>query len=289
MISDFRGKVFDFLCSNSTPDFNRYLRTYEKLSGPKREFFEISCELVGSARADSMRVAITYLRQKDVLGWLSACGFQIPSVEKLLGGNEKDDCFGIGLADYPPGAGACRIKLYNNFEGTSYAGRVDHVRQLLTLLNIPEEGFKRDFRTFKRADTMSVDWDGRQADIKVYWGPFRPEDFLRGFPEVLFKDEILCYDILRREDLLPEAFFMVVRYSSQGRSQRTDLRLRTRKIVPYLKMFDRQKQASRFFSNLYRSFPDLRLEFISLQWAPVQRTQFYFVVGEDHAGRGLEK
>jgi hypothetical protein len=282
MIStDSRKKLFDLLCRNSSPDFIEYLRAYEGLSRPPQEQFEVSCELVNGIRIDSMRLAVTFLRRKDVLRWFSACHRKIPLIQDLLFDNTTDECFGIGLADYPSGSGICRMKIYNDFGPTvSQARRVAHIQQLFSLLNIPDAAFRKDWERFKILDLLGIDWDrDGQAVIKVYFGPFHLGQLFGSLSDVLFKNEILYYDILRQNCLLPHAFFLVAKYSQDGRSQRTDLRLRTRKFAPYFKLFDHKREASKFFIDFYRIFPGMRLEFIGNQWAPSQKTQFYFMVG----------
>ena len=278
--TELRKKLFDLLCRNSSPDFIKYLRAYESLSRPPQESFEVSCELVNGIRVDSMRLAMECLRRQDVLRWFSACRFKIPLIQGLLFENTTDECFGIGLADYPPESGICRMKIYNFYgRSQSQARKVAHIQQLFSLLNIPDGEFRKDWKRFRKVQFSGIDWDREgRATIKVYFGFFDLEKLFGSLSEALSKEEILCYDILRKKGFLPETFLFCVKYSRNGRSLRTDMRYRTRRIVPYLKMFDHKREASKLFVDFYRSFPGLQLEYISMQWSPVQRIQFYFLV-----------
>jgi hypothetical protein len=151
---------------------------------------------------------------------------------------------------------------------------------LFSVLNIPDHDFKNDLARFRKLHFSGIDWDqDGQAMIKVYFGLFPMGKKFDSLSEALTKQELLCYDHLRKKGLLPANFLFCVRYSQKGRSLRTDLRCRTRQILPYLKMLDPKKDVSRFFVDLYRIFPGLSLQYISLQWAPVQKRQFYFLVG----------
>jgi hypothetical protein len=274
-----RKKFFDLLCSNSSPDFIEYLRIYENFSRSAQELFEASCELVNGIRVDSMRLAISNLHKQEVLRWIYACRFKIPLIEDLLFEDTKEACFGIGLADYPSGSGVFRMKIYNLYYGRSQSQsrKVAHIQQSFSLLNIPDIEFRKDLEQFRKVNISGIDWDCEgQAMIKVYFGPFPLEQLFGSLSEVFFKDEILCYDILRQKGLLPETFVITARYSRDGRSIRTDFPCRTRKFVPYLKMFDYKREVSKFFIDLYRIFPGLTLQVINMQWTPVQTTKFYF-------------
>lgn len=276
--TDLRKKFFDLLCRNSSPDFIEYLRAYEGLSRPPQESFEISCELVNGIRVDSMRLAVERLRRQDVLRWLSACHRKIPSIQDLLYENTTEECFGIGLADYPSGYGVCRMKIYNFYgRSQSQAKKITHIQQLFSLLNIPHVEFRKDWEMFRKVQFSGIDWDGEgQAMIKVYFGLFNLEKLFGSFFKTLSKKESLSYDVLRKRRLLPETFLFCVRYSQKGRSLRTDMRYQTRRFVPFLRMFDRKRNVSKFLIDFYRTFHDLKLEYISMQWIPVQKIQFYF-------------
>lgn len=283
MIStEFRKKFFDLLCRNSSPDFIEYLRAYEGLPRPLQESFEVSCELVNGIRVDSMRLAIMCLHRQDVLRWLSACRRKISLIQDLLFENTTEDCFGVGLADYPSGSGVCRMKIYNAY-GRSHpeVRKAAHIQQLFSLLNIPDVEFRKDWEQFRKVGISGIDWNREeQVMIKVYFGPFHPEQLFASFWEALLKEDILCYDVLRQKGLLPEAFLFCVRYSRDGRSLRMGMLCRTRKVVPYLRMFDHKQEVSKFLVDFYRIFSGLSLQFISMQWVPVQKMQFYFLVGK---------
>ncbi|MEI7998586.1 MAG: hypothetical protein WCH62_03670 [Candidatus Omnitrophota bacterium] len=280
MIMELRKKFFNLVCRNCSPDFIEYIRVYETLPKPPQESFEISCELINGIRVDSMRLAIMRLYRQDVLRWISACHHKISFLQDLLYENTTDECFGIGLADYPSGLGICRIKIYNTYgRFQSQKRKSTHIQQSFSVLNIPDVEFRKDWERFKKVEFSGIDWDREgRAMIKVYFGPFRLEQLFGNFSEVLLKEDILCYDILRQKGLLPEKFLFCVRYFQGARSIRTDMRFQTRRIVPYLRIFDHQREASKLFVDFYRIFPGSRLEYISMQWAPILKQQFYFWV-----------
>ena len=282
MIStELRREFFDLLCRNSSPDFIEYLRAYESLPKPPQESFEVSCELVNGIRVDSMRLAIMCLQRQDVLRWISACRHKIPLIQDLLFDNTTDECFGIGLADYPSGSGVCRMKIYNTYgPSQSQVRKVAHIQQLFSILNIPDVEFRKDWERFRKVEFSGIDWDREdRAMIKVYFGPFHLDQLFGSFSEALLKEDILYYDILRQRGLLPERIFFCVRYYRGSRSLRTDMCYRTRKIVPYLRVFDHKREASKFLVDLYRISPGSSLQFISMQRVPVFKEQFYFLVG----------
>ncbi len=280
-----RKALFDLLCLHSSPVFIEYLRAYENLTQPPREGFEVSCELINGVRVDNMRVAIMCLRMKVLLRWLSACRRKIPMIQDLLFKNTTDGCFGIGLADYPSGSGICRTKIYNEYGNSkSQVGKIAHVQQLFPLLNIPDVDFRKDSLKFSKMNISCIDWDReKRAAIKVYFGPFPLEHLFGRFSEVFSKEEILCYDILRKKGLLPEMFQFSIKYSQDGRSIKTELRYQTMNIVPYLKKFDPKQEVSNFLVDFYRLFPDLSLQVISMQWIPVEKIQFYFLMVNEEA------
>ncbi|MDP2653393.1 MAG: hypothetical protein Q8Q08_05110 [Candidatus Omnitrophota bacterium] len=280
---EFRKKFFDLLCRDSSPDFVGYLRAYEGLPLPPEESFEISCELVNGMRVDNMRLAIMCLHRRDVLRWLSAFRCKVPLSQDFLFENAADNCFGIGLADYPSGSEACRIKLYNTYgDLQSQAGKVEHIQRLFSSLNIPDAAFRRDWEQFRDVEFSGVDWglEGR-ASIKVYFGPFSLDQFSGGLSGKLLKEDRLCYDVLRQEGLLPKAMIFCARYFLGGRSLRIDICCKTRKMSSYLRMFDPKGEALRFLVDFYRIFPGLSLQYISIQSVPVQKIKFYFLVGRD--------
>ena len=277
-----RKKLFEMLRAGCSSDFAVYLRGYEMLHPrPSKESFEVSCELVNGKRVDQMRLAVLGLQKHDVLEWLKACQRHIPMVKELLFDSALDACFGIGLADYTSGQGACRIKIYHNTFGNTYpqVAKFQHLRRLFALLGIPELEFIKDWQRFKKVDISGIDWDGQdQATIKVYYGPFYPQDLFGRFSEVFSKQDIMRYDALWQEGLLAEAFLFCAKYGRQGRSIRTDMRYRTKNPAAYLKEFDPHHEASRAFLDFYKVFPASRLEFISMEWSAVERMQFYFLL-----------
>jgi len=275
-----RKKVFDLLCRDSSPDFIKYLRAYEGIPRPPSESFEISCELINGIRNDSARLAVFDICRQDVLRWLSACQRQVPLIQDLLFENATDECFMIGLADYPSSSRGCRFKIYNEYSSSlSQIGDGGHAQRLFSLLNISDVAFKKDLDLFKKVKIAAIEWDHQQrAIIKVYFGNFHLEQLFTSFSEALFKDELLCYDNLRKKALLPEIFHICVRYSPQGRSIKMEFNCQTRRVVPYFEMFDQQRQAAKFFADLFRITPGLRLEFLSVQWLPAPKVQYYFLL-----------
>ena len=275
-----RKKFFDLLCCHSSSDLIQYLRAYEGLSIPPKELLEVSCELVNGKKADGTRLAITCLRRQDVLEWFSACRKKEPLIQDILFENAAEDCFGIGLADGPLGADACRIKIYNTYGRSQLLVRkIQHIQKLFPLLNISDAKFKKDLELFRKIEGIAIDWDHQgPATIKVYYGYFDSEQLFVAPFQALSKEEILCYDILRQQGLLPRMFLRCARYSRDGRTFRTDMRFQTKRVVPYLRILDHQREASRFFVDFYKIFPDLELEYISMQWAPVEKMQYYFIV-----------
>jgi hypothetical protein len=276
--TELRKNFFDLLCRNSSPDFIAYLRAYEALPMPFQESLDVSCELINGTRADSMRLAITGLQRRDVLRWLSACHRKIPLIQSLLFENSTDECFGIGLADYPSGMGVCRMKIYNTYgRFQSQDKKVKHIQHLFSLLNIPDVEFRKDLERFKDVDESGVDWELEGgAVLKVYFGPFHRDRLLDSSFGSLPKEEIQYYNILRSKNFLPETFTFSVKYSQNGRFLRTDLHYQTREFVLCFRMFDLKREALKFFVDFYRIFPSLRLQSISLQLVPVQKTYFYF-------------
>ena len=278
---ELRKKLFEIALPGSSPDFSRYLRAYETLPRPVNESFEISCELINGKRVDQMRLAILGLQRHDVLQWLNACGRHIPSIEGILLDSALDACFGIGLADYPLGQGLCRMKVYHNTWGETYSQvkKFKHLRQLFELLEIKESEFIKDWELFRKVDISGIDWDGEnRATIKVYYGPFYTDDLFGRFCDVFPKEDLRRYDDLREKSLLGETCLFCAKYNREGRSIRTDIRYRTTKVAAYLKDFDHLHEVSRFFLDYYKIFPGLRLEFISIQWNPVIKKQFYFLL-----------
>jgi len=275
-----RKKLFDLLCRNSSPDFIEYLRVYEGLPQPPQESFEISCELVNGIRVDSMRLAILWLQRRDVLRWLSECHRKIPFIQEFLFDNKTEGCFGIGLADYLSGSGVCRMKIYNFYGSAQPESRkTAHIQQAFSLLNIPDVEFMKDWKLFRKIEVSGIDWDREgQPMIKVYFGPFPIEQLFSGFSKALSKEEFLCYNLLKERSMLPETFVFCARYSLNGRSLRTGMRYRTKKFVPYLKMFDNKKEVTKFFVDFYRIFPSLELQVITMQWLPIKKMQFYFLL-----------
>ncbi len=274
---DFRTKFFDALSCDSSGEFAQYLRAYEKLEIPD-EKFEISCEVVDGLRLDRMRLSIEGLGRQDVLKWFAACRRKIPLIEDLLYTNTTEKCFGIGLADYPSGKGVGRIKIYN-FYGRQQlqAQKVEHIAKSFTLLNIPQAAFKKDQSLFKRIEFSGIDWDHEgQATIKVYFGLFNLEELFEKFSGEFARGEMLKYDLLRQKGLLSEKFLICVKYSPKGRSLRADMRYQTRKFVTLLKIFDPRQNVARFIADFYQIFHDLKLEYLSMQWNPKQKMQFYF-------------
>lgn len=281
--TEFRKTFFDLLCRDSSPDFIEYLRAYEDLPMPPKELFEISCELVNGIRVDNMRLAIMSLHMRDVLRWLSVCRCPIPWVPDFFSKNVSDNCFGIGLADYPYGSGVCRVKLYNTYTGLpSQARKVAHIKKLFSLLKIPDGEFKKDLSRFRAVRLLSIDWDqDKQAAIKVYFGPFHPEQLSGRLSEALSKDDTACYDILGKNGLLPVKVEFTIRYSKDLRSQKMEMfcpTSRSSEVVPYLKMFDHKREVSKFFVNFSRNIASLNQQVISMQWTPIQKMQFYFQV-----------
>ena len=275
-----RQNLFDLLCAEGSADLVGNLRAYEGIPRPEDESFEVSCELVNGVRADSIRIAIMNLHRQDVLRW-AACRHRIPLIEDLLFDNATDGCFGIGFADYSSGRGVCRTKIYTEYgSSNSKAGKLAHLQRLFPLLNISDKEFKDDLKRFGKVDATGIDWDAQDRSvIKVYWGPFQLEELLAKYSDVLLSKEILCYDLLRQYDLLPRSFLIVAKYSGEGRSRRTDLCIRTRRVVPFFRMFDPHKEAAKVFLDISRIYPRWRLEYIGLQWEPVEKVQFYFLMG----------
>jgi hypothetical protein len=275
-----RKRLFDFLSDHSSSEFVEYLRAFESLPKSSNESFEVSCELMNGKRIDQMRLAILGLNRNDVLGWVSACRLQIPLIEELLFENTKDECFGIGLADYPSGAGLCRIKLYNEYRDfQSQTRTIAHIQTLFSLLNIPDEAFKKDLELFGKVRISAIDWDmENQAMIKVYFGFFRPEGAFQGFAGALLKEDLICYNNYKKHGFMPEKVQFSIRYSKEERSLKTEMFFQGIKIVPFLKLFDHQREVSRFFADFYKDLPDLVLHVISMQWVPVERMQFYFMI-----------
>lgn len=228
-----------------------------------------------------MRVAIMCLRKKEILRWLLASHNPVPFVRDLLFDNETDECFGIGLADYPKSRGAGRIKIYNAYKRSRIqAGKTGHVRKLCALFGIPDKSFRKDLDRFANLELSSLDWNlEHKAAVKAYFGPFRSEQLFKKFSRVFSGKEITQYRELGRRKLLPEAVYLTGRYSSDGHSLRVDLCNRKQDIQPYLKAFDRRQQVARYLSAFRRIFPDLHLQWISLQGVPVNKIQFYFFLG----------
>lgn len=273
--------MFDLLCRWGSPDFVKYLRAYDSIPRPKGESLETSCELADGIREDRGRLAIFNLQRQDVLNWIAACQLKIPSVEDLVFGNTIDECFMIGLADYPSKARGCRLKIYNEYGTSKSLDTGDkHAAQLFSLLDIPDYEFKKDFELFKKIKIGAVEWDGQQrAMIKIYFGDFDSKQLLGRFSGMFLKEELLCYGQLLKKGLLPKKFHFCIRYSrKEGRSLKIELNCQTRKVVPYLDMFDQRREAAKFFLELYRLFPGLRMEFVSIQWDPAQKVQFYFKI-----------
>lgn len=273
-----RKKFFDILIRNSSSEFVQYLRAYEDLSRSSSEAFEISCELVNGIKVDNVRLSIEGLRRINVLKWLEACHRPIPFIEDLLYKNSTEHCFGIGLADYPSGGGTCRIKIYN-FYGRlqSQAKKLAHIRKVFSLLNIPDDQFKKDYERFKRVEFSGIDWDQEgKVTFKVYFGLFPLDHLFDKFFQIFKKDEMKKYEALRKRGLLPEKFICCAKYSQKGSSLRTDMRYQTRKISPFLKIFDVKQEVLASIADFYKVFNDIKLEYIAMQWVPVQKIQFYF-------------
>lgn len=276
-----KKEVFDLLVQAGSEDFAHYLRAYEGIPRPPAETLEVSCELVDGARKDRARMAVFNLRRQEVLNWLEGCRINIPSFEKLVFENEIDGCFMIGLADYLSEERGCRLKIYNEYmTSKSVGGGGEHAEQLFSLLDIPDHEFKKDLRLFKKIKIGAVEWDREHnALVKIYFGDFDSRELLGRFSKILHEEERLCYERMRSDGLLPEVFHFCVRYTKEGaKSLKVELNCRTRRIVPYLEQFDPNREAAKFFRELYRLFPGLRMEFMSMQWAPAQKVQFYFRV-----------
>lgn len=275
--SEQRKTIFDYLCRNGSPELIKYTRAYEGITRPPHETMEVSCELVDGMRADRCRVAIFNLTRQDVFRWLNACKINLPSGE-IVFENAIDECFMIGLADYASNDRGCRIKIYNEY-GTSKAVKRGeaHAKKLFSLLDVPDHEFQRDLEFFAKIKISAVEFDSFQIPlIKIYYGNFDTELLFGRFSKLLTTDEMAVYHRMREIALLPDVFHFCVRYSKSGRSLKIELNCRSRKIVPYLKLFDERREASSFFAELYRMCPDLRLEFVSLQWTPLRKVQFYF-------------
>ena len=276
-----RQALFNLLCRQTSPRFTEYLRVYEHLPQPRGESFELSCELVDGVRVDSMRVAIMCLRKKEVLRWLLASNNRVPFVRDVLFDNETDECFGIGMADYPTGLGARRIKIYNAYKRSQVRVRkTDHILQLCDLFNIPDNGFRKDLERFEKIELSSIDWSReKKAAIKVYFGPFNSDQLFKRFSRVFPKDEIMPYRVLCEKKLLPEVVYFTAKYSQEGHTFRVDLCNRMKDIRPYLKAFDHHQQVSGFLADFRRIFPDLHLQWISTQGAFFHKIQLYFFLG----------
>lgn len=272
--------MFDLLCRQGSPDFVKYLRAYEGIARPPGETIEISCELVNGIRKDRGRLAVFDLRRQDVLNWLAACQFKVPLIEDLVFENTTDKCFMIGLADYPARERGCRIKIYNEYgTSTSVAGGEEHAQRLFSLLNIPGHEFQKDRALFRKIKIGAVEWgQSRRAIVKIYFGNFSSEQLFGRFSGVLSPQDLSCYDRLRKNGMLPRIFHFCVRYSRQGRSLKVEFNCQTRRIGPYLDMFDPKREASKLFLELHRLSPGLRMEFLSLQGVPDRKVQFYFKV-----------
>lgn len=276
-----RKRLFSILCVRSSQDFIEYLRVYEDLPMPRKESFEVSCELVSGMRRDSARLAILGLHRQDVLRWLYRCHREIPLIQKLLF-NNTTECFGIGLTDYPLGLGVCRIKIYNEYGlSKSQVDERSHIQSLFAILNIPDNDYKQDLERFGKVHMSGIDWDcNGQATIKVYFGFFQSGQSVNSLKQSLSDDDSFYYNTLRDNGLLPETFLFCIRYSRGGRSVRTDMRVQTRKIVPYLRIFDHQGEIERFLADFSSVFLRLSLEFVSVNLLPVKKVQFHFCLGK---------
>jgi hypothetical protein len=274
----FRRKLFIHLKQICSPDFINYLNAYEALPLPPKESLEISCELDNGIRVDSMRLAILYLQKQVLLNWLSSCHDPISKVDDVLFDNYTDHCFGIGLADYPSKAGVCRKKIYNFF-GSSATDlmKINHIKKNFKILNISDMDFERDLRLFKLLEFSGNDWDLKhQPIIKVYYGPFYLQQLFDEFSEQFSKEEILRFKELHQKGFLSEKFSITARYHREKRNLRVDMFYKFKSIVPYLRIFDVNREVSKFLLEMYKIFPGTNLTGVSMQGFPRNKTQFYF-------------
>ena len=129
------------------------------------------------------------------------------------------------------------------------------------------------------ASCVDRDSTGKQ-NVKVYFGPFHIEDLFDRLGCFLSKDEALSYKTLDKKNILPKIFYFCVKYCAEMRTIRTDMCYKTKVIVPYLKALDRKEQIIRALKDMYKIFPEISLQYIGMQLAPVEKLQFYFLLGE---------
>ncbi len=278
--AQFREIFFLLLRLRSSPAFHAYIHAYQGIAKPPYESFEVSCELIDGVKTDRMRMAILGLRRLDVKRWMTASKGEDPLLEGILYENNTEACFGIGLVDFSHGHGISRAKIFNEYgQRPSQSQKRMHVRKLFSMLNVYSAEFEKDLDRFKTIKLSSIDWDLQgQAMIKVYYGPFTPKAMHKKFPEMLHKDRNLDYHNLERNDLMPQAFEICARYGFHRPSLKVNMKCRRGRTVPYLKMFDEKREASKFFADIYSKIPALELTYICEEWDPVRKTQFYFDV-----------
>jgi hypothetical protein len=273
-----RELFFLLLCRRSSPEFHTYIHAYQGIARPPYESFEVSCELMNGIKTDRMRMAILGLGRQDVQRWMTASKGKDPLLEDILFENKKEACFGIGLVDFSYGQGISRAKIFNEYGHIpTQSQKRKHIRQLFSILKMSSLEFEKDLNLFESIKLSSIDWDLQgQARIKVYYGPFTPQIMQEKFPELINRDGNLNYHHLERNDLMPQAFEICARYGFQRPSLKVNMKCRRGRTIPYLKMFDNKREASRFFVDFYRTIPALELTYICEEWDPIQKTQFYF-------------
>lgn len=277
MSPDQRKQLFNVLCSRSSPNFQKELRSYEAMSQPKSESFEVSCELIDGVRVDQMRVAIMCLYRQEVMNWLVLHHPSIKDVEELLFNNPYEDCFGIGFADYPQEQGVRRVKLYNCYGHQKIQPPMrEHIFKLFAMLGLPDEEFREDLQIFDRVRLSCIDWDaeGRPA-LKVYFGLFHNESLFNDYSNVFSQGEMDRFKELQQQGLMPELFNVGVKYEANKRSVRLDMCCQEGDVQSYLKRFDRQGDIESFLGS-YDMFQVRSLQYIGLQVMRVEKVQLYF-------------
>ncbi len=278
MSPDQRKQLFNVLCSRSSPNFQKELRSYEAMPQPRSESFEVSCELIDGVRVDQMRVAIMCLYRQEVMDWLVLHHPSIKRVEELLFNNPHEDCFGIGFADYPQEQGVRRVKLYNCYGHQKIQPPMrEHIFKLFAMLGLSESEFRKDLQTFDQIRFSCVDWDEKgKAAIKVYYGLFHQDLLFDRFAREFSPEDMGRLRDLSCKALLADKFVVTGKYGNEGKVLRVDMCYNTKDFSSYMKHFDPHGQTAAFFAGFKPIFPELSLQYMGMQFDPSLKIQSYF-------------